>query len=304
MADGVAASVSTRTPEAPRSPSAQVWMRFRRHRLAVFGAVVLAVLGLVAIAAPWLAPADPNKPFAVDASTYLVYADPSTAHPLGTDALGRDELSRLIYAARVSLSVAVLSALVAATIGTLVGAVAGFYGGWVDAVLMRITDTVISFPAMFLIMTLAALLHPSIWNVILVIGLIYWTGIARLIRGEVLRLKNADFVAAAVSAGSGHGRIIWRHLIPNAMGPLLVAATFSMAEAILIESALSFLGVGVQQPTPSWGNMLTAATNYSVLLGRPWLWVAPGMAILLTVLSINFVGDGLRDAMDPRSSSV
>jgi len=289
-------------PVQPTMTRTGAWQRFKRHRLAVMGAVVLLLFCAAAVCAPWLAPADPYTSFRAEGSAYLVYAAPSPEHPLGTDALGRDVLSRLLYAARVSLPVGLLSVLLAALVGASIGAVAGYYGGWVDNVLMRLTDAVIAFPAMFLVMTLAAFLRPNVWNVILVIGAIYWTGIARLVRGEVLRLKETEFVAAAVAAGAKPARVIVRHLLPNALGPLLVATTFGMAEAILIESALSFLGVGVQQPIASWGNMLSDAGNIAVLAGRPWLWLAPGAAILLTVLSINFVGDGLRDALDPRST--
>lgn len=283
--------------------SSGLWRRFRRHRLAAIGLVVLLIFSGAAIGAPWLAPADPFVPFRGEDSNYLVFARPTAEHPLGTDALGRDVLSRLLFAARVSLPVGLLSVLLAAVVGSLIGAVAGFNGGWVDNVLMRVTDAVMAFPAMFLVMTLAAFVRPNAWNVVLVIGAIYWTGIARLVRGEVLRLKEAEYVSAAIGSGAKPVRIILRHLMPNAMGPLLVATTFGMAEAILIESALSFLGVGVQQPVASWGNMLSDATNIAVLAARPWLWLPPGLAILLTVLSINFVGDGLRDTLDPRSTT-
>lgn len=278
---------------------ALIWRQFRKHRLAMAGLVVMALLVLVAVLAPWVAPYNPYHPFSLGVDALNTLAPPSAAHLLGTDVLGRDVLSRLIYASRVSLLVGVCAVLLAVLIGVVVGSTAGFYGGWVDNVLMRVTDTVITFPAMFLVMILTALLHPSIWNVIVVIGFVNWTGIARLLRGEFLRLRSQEFVVAAHGLGARPGRIIWRHLVPNSLSPVIVAATFGMADAILIEAALSFLGVGVQQPVASWGNMLSAATDIGVLLTRPVLWLAPGAAIFLTVLSINFVGDGLRDALDP-----
>jgi peptide/nickel transport system permease protein len=283
----------------PLSPGAMVWHRFRRHRLALFGGAVLLLLAVVAVFAPWIAPYNPYHPFSLGPYALDSLAAPSATHPLGTDVLGRDVLSRLIYAGRVSLTVGILAVLIAVAIAVLVGSTAGYYGGWVDNVLMRVTDTVITFPALFLVMILTALLHPSIWNVILVIGFVNWTGIARLVRGEFLRLIRQEFVTAARGLGARPSRIIWRHLLPNSLGPVIVAGTFGMADAILIEAALSFLGVGVQQPVASWGNMLSAATDIAILLTRPMLWLAPGAAIVLTVLSINFVGDGLRDALDP-----
>jgi peptide/nickel transport system permease protein len=286
------ATFSPAAPEVRRRPG--VWQRFRRHRLAVIGALILLVLATAAIAAPLIAANDPYK---VDISAYR--KGPAVGHLLGTDSSGRDVLSRLIYAGRVSLSVGLVAVSIYTVIGVILGALSGFYGGWLDSSIMRLADIVLSFPALILIITVVSVLGPSIYNVMLVIGLLGWPPIARIVRGLFLSLREREFILASRTIGVSNGRVIFRHLLPNALAPVIVAATFGMANAILLEAGLSFLGLGVQPPTPSWGNMLKDAQSLTVLESMPWLWIPPGTMIALTVLSINFIGDGLRDALDP-----
>lgn len=271
-----------------------VWQRFRRHRLAMVGLVILSILVFLAVFAPLLTKHDPNS---VDLSAYRL--GPSWDHPLGTDTAGRDSFSRLLHAGRVSLTVGLVAVSIYTVIGVILGAMAGFFGGWIDATIMRLADVVLSFPTLIIIITLASVLGPSIYNVMLAIGLLGWPPIARLLRGEFLSLREREFVLGARAVGCSDVRLIFRYLLPNAMAPVLVAATFGIAYAILIEAGLSFLGLGVQPPTASWGNMLTASQSLTVLESMPWLWLPPGMMIALAVLSINFIGDGLRDAFDP-----
>jgi peptide/nickel transport system permease protein len=271
-----------------------VFRRFRRHKMAVFGLIVVTLLVLVAVFAPWVAPFDPNE-IGVD-----FQAPPSATHWLGTDALGRDVLSRLIFGTRISLSVGVVSVSIYVVIGILLGAAAGYHGGWVDTAIMRLSDVFMSFPSLMLILVVVSLIGPSIFNVMMVLGLLGWPQIARIVRGQFLTLRGLDFVQAGRAMGARDVRLILRHLLPNAFSPVLVAATFGTAVAILSEAALSFLGLGVQPPTASWGNMLTDAQSLSILESMPWLWVPAGGLIFLAVLCINFVGDGLRDALDPR----
>jgi peptide/nickel transport system permease protein len=271
-----------------------VWRRFRRHRLALIGSTILLLLAISAIGAPLIARHDP---YAIDLSAYQ--SGPTRHHILGTDSAGRDVFSRLLHAGRVSLSVGLVAVTIYTAIGVALGALAGFYGGWVDSLVMRLADVFLSFPSLIIIITLASVLGPSIYNVMLAIGLLGWPPIARLLRGELLSLREREFVLGARASGCGGARLIFRHLLPNAMAPVIVAATFGIAYAILIEAGLSFLGLGVQLPTPSWGNMLTDAQSLTVLESMPWLWLPPGVMIALAVLSINFIGDGLRDALDP-----
>lgn len=280
----------------PRTESS-VWRRFRRHRLATIGAAILLVLVVLAVAAPLIAPYDP---FAIDLRAYRT--PPSAAHWLGTDSSGRDVLSRVLYAGRISLSVGLVAVSIYIAIGVVLGGLAGFYGGWLDAAIMRLADVVLAFPSLIIIITVVALIGPSVYNVMIVIGCLGWPPIARLVRGNVLSLRERDFVAAARASGAGGGRILARHVLPNAVAPVIVAASFGMAQAILLEAALSFLGLGVQPPTPSWGNMLTDAQSFTVLEDMVWLWLPPGAMIALAVLAINFVGDGLRDALDPQAT--
>lgn len=277
------------------SPGRIFWIRFRRNKLAITGTVVLLILASLSIMAPWIAPHDPN-------TTNVRYREkpPSAEHPLGTDTLGRDVLSRLLYGGRISMTVGVVAVAISLSIGILLGSLAGYYRGWVDTVIMRFTDIVISFPFLIIAITIAAILGPNFRNTVIIIGLLSWTGTARLVRGEFLSIRERDYVEAAHAIGAGEGRIIFRHILPNAMAPIIVSATLGMASAVLMEAYLSFLGLGVQQPIPSWGNMLVAAESLKALQYQWWLWVPPGTAIFITVLSINLVGDGLRDALDPR----
>ncbi len=260
----------------------------------MIGLSILGVLVFLALFAPLLTRYSPT---AVDLSSYRI--PPDRDHWLGTDTAGRDVLTRLLYAGRVSLSVGLVAVSIYTGIGVVLGALAGFFGGWVDSFVMRLADVVLSFPTLIIIITLASVLGPSIYNVMLAIGLLGWPPIARLLRGQLLSLRETEFIIGARAVGCSDKRLIFRHLMPNAMEPVLVAATFGIAYAILIEAGLSFLGLGVQPPTPSWGNMLTDAQSLTVLESMPWLWLPPGLMIALAVLSINFIGDGLRDALDP-----
>ena len=270
-----------------------VWKRFRRNRLAVAGALVVGLLFVLSFLAPLITPYDPAH---LDA--WHVLLPPSGAHWFGTDELGRDVLTRVIYGARVSLKVGFVAVGIAVLIGTAVGLLAGFYGGWLDSLLMRLVDIMLCFPTFFLILAVIAMLEPSIWYIMIIIGLTGWMGVARLVRAEVMSLREREFVMAARGLGASDLRIIVRHILPNAMSPVLVTATLGVAGAILTESALSFLGIGVQPPTPSWGNILTAGKDYIEFAW--WLSLFPGLAILVTVLAYNLLGEGLRDALDPR----
>ena len=270
-----------------------VWKRFRRNRLAMAGATVVGFLFILSSLAPLITPYDPSH---LDA--WHVLLPPSARHWFGTDELGRDVLTRVIYGARVSLKVGFVAVGIAVLIGTAVGLVAGFYGGWLDSLLMRLVDIMLCFPTFFLILAVIAMLEPSIWYIMIIIGLTGWMGVARLVRAEVLTLREREFVLAARGLGASDLRIIVRHILPNALSPVLVTATLGVAGAILTESALSFLGIGVQPPTPSWGNILTAGKDYIEFAW--WLSLFPGLAILITVLAYNLLGEGLRDALDPR----
>ena len=274
-------------------PYVEFWKRFRTNRFATAGLVVIVVLFVLSLVAAFITPYDPD---ALDA--WHVLLPPSSAHLFGTDELGRDVLTRVIYGARVSLKVGFVAVGIAVAIGTVVGLFAGFYGGWMDALLMRVVDIMLCFPTFFLILAVIAMLEPSIWYIMVIIGLTSWMGVARLVRAEVLSLKSRDFVLAARVLGASDRRIIFRHILPNALSPVLVSATLGVAGAILTESALSFLGIGVQPPTPSWGNILTSGKDYIEFAW--WLSLFPGVAILVTVLSYNLVGEGIRDALDPR----
>ncbi len=269
------------------------WYRFLRNRLAVAGGVVVVSLFVVSILAPWIAPYDPNE-INID----RVLEPPSPEHLFGTDQLGRDVLSRIIWGSRISLKVGFVATGIAIVIGAVLGAVAGYYGRWVDSVIMRFVDVMLCFPSFFLILAVIALLEPSIWNIMIVIGLTGWMGITRLVRADFISLKERDFVQAARVIGARDSTIIFRHILPNAMASVLVAATLGVAGAILTESALSFLGIGVQPPTPSWGNILTAGKDNIDIAW--WLSLYPGMAILVTVLGYNLLGEGIRDSLDPR----
>ena len=269
------------------------WKALARNRLAIVGGVVVVCLALLAVLASFIAPWDPNKP-----DVKLILDPPSARHLFGTDQLGRDVLSRMLFGARVSLAVGFVSVGIAATIGILLGAAAGYHGGLVDAVIMRLVDLVLVFPRFFLLLAVLAFLKPSIWTIMAVIGLTGWMGVARLVRAEFLALKEREFVLWSQAVGAGAFRIIWRHILPNAMAPVLVAMTLGIPAAILTESGLSFLGLGVQPPHATWGNMLTEGKDTIELAW--WLSVYPGLAILVTVLAYNLFGEGIRDALDPR----
>ncbi len=273
----------------PRSP---LWLRLRRNRLALAGVLIVGVMFVLAVAAPLTG----RDPAAINISAALL--PPSWHYPMGTDDLGRDVLTRILFGARISLLVGFVSVGIATLIGIVLGALAGYYGSWVDALIMRFVDVMLCFPTFFLILAVIAFLDPSIWNIMAVIGLTGWMGVARLVRAEFLSLRERDFVLAARALGAFDLRIIFRHVLPNALSPVLVSATLGVAGAILTESALSFLGIGVQPPTPSWGNMLIIGKQ---TLGSAW-WLSafPGLAILLTVLGYNLLGEGIRDALDPR----
>jgi len=269
------------------------WPRLRRNRLALFGGGVVLALFIVSLLAPLISPYDPSV-----INAMKVLSPPSWQHWFGTDELGRDVLSRVLYGSRVSLKVGFVAVGIAVSIGTVVGLVSGYYSGLVDATLMRMVDIMLCFPAFFLILAIITFLEPSIWYIMMVIGLTGWMGVARLVRAETLSIREMDYILAARCIGCSNTRIIFRHIFPNAVSPVLVSATLGIAGAILTESALSFLGIGVQPPTPSWGNILTSGKDYIEFAW--WLSLFPGMAILVTVLAYNLLGEGIRDALDPR----
>jgi peptide/nickel transport system permease protein len=268
-------------------------MEFVRNKLAFGALLFIIVILLLAVFAPLAATYDPT-----DVDPKSVLTAPSKEHIFGTDRLGRDIFSRIVYGSRISLSIGFIAVGIAVLVGILFGSIAGYYGGRLDAALMRFVDIMLCFPTIFLILAVIALLEPSIFNIMAVIGLTSWMGVARLVRAQVLTLKERDFVAAAKVMGAKDGRIILKHLIPNAIGPVLVSATLGIGAAILIESALSFLGIGVQPPTPSWGNILM--DGRSTLGVAWWLTVFPGLFILFTVLSYNIIGEALRDILEPK----
>jgi len=275
------------------SPKKIFWQRFKRNKLALSGGFVVALLFLVAVFASQLSPYDPDE---IDRNHVL--EPPGINHPLGTDNLGRDVLSRVLYGSRISLSVGFVAVGIATVIGMVIGAIAGYYGGWADRIIMRFIDIMLSIPTFFLILAVIAFIGPGIWNIMIIIGLTSWMGVARLVRAEFLSIKEREFVLAAKALGASNLRIIFRHIMINSMSPVFVSAVLGVAGAILVESALSFLGLGVQPPTPSWGNILTLGKDNIEIAW--WLSVFPGLAILITVLAYNLVGEGLRDALDPR----
>ena len=268
---------------------------FSKNRTAVAGLILIVAMYLIALVTPLIAPHDPG--FQYDLLTHR-FIGPSAAHPLGTDQYARDVLSRLLYGARISLTIGFVAVSISVTVGTVLGAIAGFFGGVVDSVIMRFVDMVISFPRLILLITIIAIFEPSIFLVIAVLGLTLWPSTARIVRGEVLVLREREFIQAAQALGYPKRRIIMRHLIPNALAPVIVAATLGIGNTIVLEAGLSFLSLGVQPPTPSWGTMV--ADGRSDLLNAWWLSTFPGLAIVFTVLAFNLVGDGLRDALDPR----
>jgi len=281
-----------------------VWRSYRRHKPAMIGTIIILIFALTAIFAPYISPWDPVK-----TNLDAMLQPPSAQHIMGTDELGRDLLTRILYGGRVSLSIGVMAMTLAVIVGAVVGGVAGFYGGWVDNVLMRFTDTMLAIPSTFILIILALALRDipiealrgtafaSVFSIVLVIAVLAWMRVARLVRASFLSLKEKEFIEAARSSGVPNRRIMVRHLLPNAMSPIIVAATFRVATSIITESGLSYLGFGVQPPTPTWGNMLKNAQDQ--MTRAPWTAIFPGLMIFVAVIAINFVGDGLRDALDP-----
>lgn len=287
IAEGVAAS--------PTTPTKKAWQRFRRHPLAMIGLSLFVVIVVLALAAPLIDRYPPNELNLADK-----FQAPSWEHWLGTDRVGRDIWSRTLHGGRVSLTVGFVAAFITMTIGTFLGAISGYYGGRVDTLVMRFTDVMMTFPRVIIMLTVATFVGQSMRNVILLIGLFSWMGTARLVRGQVLSIREEQFVLAARSLGVRDRGLIFSHVLPSVVAPLLATLTFAISAAILLEAGLSFLGVGIPQPTASWGNMLETARSLDVLQDGPWMWIPPAIMILLTVLSINFIGDGLRDALDPK----
>jgi peptide/nickel transport system permease protein len=271
-----------------------VWRRLKRHRLAVTSVAVVVLASLLCLAAPVIAPYDFDQ---IDLGS--IRQAPSLEHWFGTDDLGRDLFTRLLYGGRVSILIGLLAALIGTGFGSLVGAVSGFYGGRVDGFLMRFTDVVYSIPTLPLLIVLASYSRAGAVSMAVTVGVLSWMAIARVVRGEVLKIREMEYVEAARSLGATNGRIIAHHVLPNAIGPIVVGATLAVGNAIILESSLSFLGLGVQPPTPTWGNMLMDAQ--ATMATQPWLSIFPGLAILVVVLAVNFLGDGLQDALDPRA---
>lgn len=270
--------------------------RIFANPLALAGFVIIATVLLLALLAPFIAPFDPD---AIDVKAILL--SPSSQHLMGTDGLGRDVFSRMLFGARISLLVGIVAVGIATAIGIVLGAISGYYRGWVDIVIMRMVDVMLSIPTFFLILAVIAFLTPSIWNIMVVIGLTSWMGVTRLVRAEFLSLRGREFVMASQTLGARDGRLIFRHLLPNSLTPIIVSSVLGVASAVLIESGLSFLGLGVQAPQASWGNILTDGKEYIQFAW--WLSLFPGLAILITVLGYNLLGEGLRDALDPRTTN-
>jgi len=279
---------------ARRSEWSQAWRRFRANRIAVGGMTIILLLVLLAVFAPLLSPHHPIE----DVFRGMRGGSPTAAHPFGFDHLGRDLLSRVIFGTRVALLVGLIATGIAVTIGVVVGAVAGFFGSWVDLLISRVIDTLMAIPIIALLVVLAAVMGPSLTTTILVIGVTGWARFARVVRADVMSLKATDFVTAARAVGVRDWRIIWRHLLPNVMGPIIVLATLGIGGIIILESALSFLGLGIRPPEPSWGR--TLADGRDSILRFPHISFFPGLMIVITVLAFNVLGDGLRDALDPR----
>lgn len=274
----------------------RTWRRFSSHKGALLGVCIVLLLVVLALTAQWLAPYNPNE-----TNLRLRGASPSSEHLFGNDDIGRDIMSRIMYGSRVALMVGIISTTIAVSIGVLVGAMAGYFGGWVDAVLSRLIDTLMAFPILALLLTLSALLGPSLRNVIIIVGATFWASYARVIRAEVLSLRERDYVLAARASGASDKRIILQHIVPNAIGPVIILASLAIGGVIIFESALSFLGMGISRPTPSWGTMLSDGRDH--IRNYPHIAIAPGLAISITVLAFNLIGDGLRDALDPRERS-
>lgn len=287
--------ISGKTDIASESYLQTVFRRFRRHHLALVSLIVVIVLGGAALLAPVIAPYQPDEIVGTFSGA------PSKEFWLGTDQIGRDVFSRLLYAMRISLLVGIMATLISTVVGVVLGLVAGYFGGVADMVIMRFTDMVMSFPYILLVLVAAAIFKPGLWNIILILGFVDWPGIARLVRGNVLNLRETNFIKGNIVAGMPLKHILFSEILPNTVAPILVYATSVLALSMLDEAALSFLGQGVQPPTPSLGNMLNGAQSLTVLTKQPWLWIPPGLLIVVLVMAINFIGDALRDALDPNS---
>ena len=306
---GSVASIPDESEAPPLSPGELIWRRFRRHKMALAGVTTLILLILYSLAGTLVF----SEAFANYTDTSLRLMPPSATHPFGTDTVGRDILARTIYGGQISLLIGLFAVVVEVIVGVLIGAIAGYYGGWIDAILMRFTEAMFNIPQLFLLLVMAKFFggkiptidifgrtfSGSVVVIVFIIGLTSWMYLARIVRANFLSLKEREFVLAARTTGTKNLAIIFQHILPNSMAPIIVSATLSVANAILTEAYISFLGLGVQPPTATWGNMLDGAYNY--IETAPWLWIFLGMLIVLTVLSINFVGDGLRDALDPRT---
>lgn len=277
------------------SPSQLAWKKLLQNKLAILGAIILLLILASAVFAPWIAPYDIR-----DIDLFNIESGPSAEHLLGTDDLGRDVFSRLVYGGRISMAVGLLASLSQIILGTLAGAIAGYFGGVIDSFIMRTADVIMCFPFFLVAIALASFVGPSMKNIIIIMAIIYWTNVARIVRGEVLSLKKREYIDAARTFGLNSWEIIIHHIVPNVAATVTVYATLAIANGILTEAALSFLGLGVKPTVPSWGNMLSAAQSMRVLQKQWWLWVPPGLMVLLTVMAINFLGDGLRDALDPK----
>lgn len=278
-----------------QSPWRIGFMRLKKNKLAMIGFFLLCAVITISLFAPFLSNHDRD---AID--TTKTYQKPSQEHWLGTDELGRDTFTRLIYGGRISLSVGLVSTAIAVIIGVSLGTIGGYHGGLIDTIIMRIVDVFMCFPFFLIAIVVASILGPSIWNVMIISGVLGWTGIARIVRAQVLSLKQQEFIEAARSLGLNSADIIIKHIIPNIVAPIIVYATLGIARGVLSEAGLSFLGLGVKPPTPSWGNMLASAQSMRSLRLHWWLWIPPGSLVFLMILSINFLGDGLRDALDPK----
>jgi peptide/nickel transport system permease protein len=288
----------SRTTKKEKSPFRFVWERFMKNKMAVAGVWILLLLVLLSICAPLLTTYDPAQ-----TDLYQTESQPDEMHFLGTDDLGRDVYARLLYGGRISLLIGLFTMIFTVSIGGTLGAMAGYFGKWVDHLVMRISDMLLTLPSLLIILTFVAILPKTDeWTLIYILAVTSWSGTARLLRGEFLSLREREYVLSAKAIGCGDFRIIFRHMVPNALAPLIVNATLLMAAMIIIESALSFLGFGVPPTTPTWGNMLNQARNLTLLEEQPWLWIPPLLLIVLTVLAINFIGDGLRDAFDTQAT--
>ncbi len=276
--------------------SLKVWKRFIRNKLALAGFIILCTMFFIALMAPLISPYDPDS---INEAYDGIPQEPSVKHFFGTDDYGRDYFSRALHGARISLSVGFVAVFIYVLIGIILGSISGYYGGILDSVIMRMVDIMLCLPTFFFILSIQVLLQPSMLNVMLVIGFTSWPGVTRLVRGQFLSIKEEEFVQAAKAAGASDRRIILNHILPNALPPIIVLSTLGIASAILIESILSFMGIGVQPPQASWGSMLHESQEY--LRSAPWMALFPGMLIMITVLGFNFIGDGLRDALDPKT---